>query len=160
MCIDKLILNKNNCPKCGNEPFVKQKIGRKFKTFLNWFKLNCPFHCGQTIGLIDFENHKNCCENLNDIYRCSLCNKKLEYHQDLELLHKNQCEKLKKSCAHCKKNLSAFEYEEHLKKCNEWMDYCQNCNLMVCKKFQEAHNQLFCPHIQKLTLSIKKLGKL
>lgn len=157
ICIDDHILNKNDCPCCRKEPFDKQKIGILCRNFMNSFKINCPFKCENTFGMIDFEKHKESCEKLKDIYRCSICDNQLEYQEDLKRLHTHQCEQLKKSCEFCQKQLLVFEYENHLKNCENFMKYCEECNLMVCNKYQEAHANLFCSHIKKLSFSIEKL---
>jgi len=156
-CINQHLQIKSDCPKCKVAPFIKQNLGRLSKNLLNNYRLKCPIECGLEFGFIDFENHKNSCEKLKESYQCSICDKKLEYQQDLKKAHQNQCEKLKKSCNDCKEVLSIFDYENHLKTCDEWKDYCEKCNLLVCRKYQDAHLGLFCSQIQKLSLLIKKL---
>jgi len=160
ICISQHLKIKNDCPKCKVAPFIKQNLGRSLKNILNTFQLNCPIECGLKFGFIEIENHKNSCEKLKENYQCSLCDKKLEYQQNLENAHQNECEKLKKSCNHCKEVISVFVYDDHLKTCDQWRDYCENCNLMVCRKYQDAHSSLFCTQIQKLSLLIKKLEDL
>jgi len=158
-CIDKNIKINNNCPKCRLKPFINKKIGRKLITFMNNYVFNCPLKCGSIFGLADLEIHKDSCKQL-EVYQCSLCKEKLlENQQNLKLNHQNKCEKLKISCAYCKMNLSIFDYKNHLQICEESLNYCKNCNLMVCKKYQEAHSRMFCPHIQKLSLLIKNIER-
>jgi len=158
-CIDKHIQNRNNCPKCRDLPFKKQKLGRKLKDFLNYLKFSCPLKCGETFGLADSENHKDSCEKLKDIYQCNLCKKKFDFNPDLKLLHIYQCEKLIIACIYCNEVMSVLAYKNHLKMCDEWMEYCEDCNLMVCRKYEEAHKSLFCHRIRQLSLSIEKLER-
>jgi len=157
ICIDKLI--KNDCPNCKHE-FHKQNLGRKLKIWLNFKKVNCPLDCGLVSGLMDFENHNNYCEKLKDCYQCSLCLNKIDFQEELKQAHGIECEKLKISCYHCKTELSVFDYEDHMKICNDLKNYCEKCNFMVCRKYQEAHSGLFCDHIRNLSLSIKNLEKI
>jgi len=130
------------------------------KNLMNIFKLNCPLQCGKKFGLIDIEKHKERCERLKDAYRCSLCNIKLEYHPNLQISHRNQCEKFKIPCTYCLKKQSIDNYKTHIKVCKEIINYCQNCNLMVSKKSEDAHMKVFCPHIQKLSHLINKVGNI
>jgi len=156
-CIDKYIQTNDNCPHCRNKPFQKQILGRKFKNLLNHLKFRCPLQCGELFGFADSESHKDSCEKLKDVYQCTLCEKKMEFQEDLKIKHKTQCEQLKISCFYCKRIISISYYKNHLKTCDEWMDFCQKCNLMVCRKYQDAHTNFFCPHIQNLSLLIKKI---
>lgn len=117
-CIDEHILKKNDCPKCRDKPFMNQKLGRSLKYLLNLYTFICPMNCGKTFGLSDSDNHKNSCELIRDVYKCSLCNAKyFEYQNDLKEFHQDKCEKLKKTCIYCAKNINVYDHENHLIPC-------------------------------------------
>jgi len=156
-CIEKYLKTKNNCPKCRQKPFENQNLGPKFRILLNNFIFNCPMECGGTFGLSDIENHKHYCEKLEDIFQCSLCDEKIENHPNMKQIHKKQCEKMKNSCPYCKNVIFVDEFENHLKYCLEWFDYCQDCKLMVSRKFKDGHETLFCSYIKNISHLLKKI---
>lgn len=121
----------------------------------------CPINCGETFDFIEFKLHQNLCKNLKDIYRCTLCDQKFEIEKSqdnfnqLNITHRKLCEKLNKFCIYCNKKFSFLDYENHLKTCED-VFYLEKYDLMVCKKYPEAHENI-CMSIKKLCLSIKKI---
>jgi len=156
VCINKHILIKNNCPNCRNEPFIKEKLGRFAKSLLNHYSFICPMSCGEKFNFFDADKHKNSCQ-LRYNYKCSLCEKNLDYHTNLIDKHKIECENINIPCSFCKKIISKFDYEKHLIYCEESLDYCRECNLIFCRKYQEAHNNFFCQKFTNLSHLINKL---
>jgi len=156
-CLNKQNQEKSSCNKCNTIQFIKNDISPELEEFIRDLNFTCPLKCGETFDFIEFKLHKDLCKNLKDIYQCSLCEKIFEYHDDLKKSHANHCEKLQNCCIYCNKEIPFFDFEYHLKTCEELIEYCGKCNLMICRKYQDAHKNLFCSTIEKLSLSINKL---
>ncbi len=155
-CISNHLENYNSCPNCKDEPFKQIKLSKFIKLQLEELEFNCPFDCGEKLGYYELENHRIACVNLENFYKCNLCQTFLNHEEDMEEKHKLDCENLKVKCDICFQELNKFDYKEHLNNCENYCYFCTNCKINYNRINKEPHDHL-CIEITKYVDQISNL---
>jgi len=159
-CINIHLEKYNDCPNCRDDPFKKGKLSKFIKLQLEELEFKCPFNCGELFGYYDTEKHRVSCKNIEDEFKCNLCEKNLVKDENLEENHKLECEILKIKCDFCLQELNKYDYKQHLESCENYSFNCNECKINYNRINKESHDHL-CEEIKKYMSQISSLiGKI
>jgi len=141
ICINNSLKKRDRCPHCICSPFKKENIDLLVKDLLNESRFNCPLGCGKIIKYCEQESHKSECKFIDRISLCSLCG--LVVEEGYKITHKEACEVLKCKCINCNEIVNKLDYQIHLNKCPQQINFCNDLKIYYAKKYEQAYKNEF-----------------
>ena len=153
-CINQLLIQNKKCPfTCVN--FKIKPSSYYITSYLNKLQFSClnkENGCDEIISYNNIDKHDQECKYFYTKCPNIQCGKKMKWTL-LENHLKNECEYSVLNCTYCSKELCRYEYDEHIKNCNEIRASINNNIENIDSKVNEFENLISSlPDLKEVSL--------